>query len=86
MRIAGVLLAAALVAACSFQRAQMAQDARAQMVGFTKEQILACMGPAANKATEGATEVWSYPPAMGRSTPLTAAASHPRRGGFAPSM
>jgi hypothetical protein len=30
------------------------------MVGLTKEQVLACMGPPANKAAEGATEVWSY--------------------------
>jgi outer membrane protein assembly factor BamE (lipoprotein component of BamABCDE complex) len=30
------------------------------MVGLTKEQVLACMGPPASKAT-GATEVWSYP-------------------------
>jgi hypothetical protein len=30
------------------------------MVGFKKEQVLACMGPPANRLTEGATEVWSY--------------------------
>lgn len=30
------------------------------MVGLSKEQVLACMGPPMNKAAEGATEVWSY--------------------------
>ena len=30
------------------------------MIGLSKEQVLACMGVPANKATEGATEVWSY--------------------------
>lgn len=30
------------------------------MVGLSKEQILACMGPPVAKAAEGATEVWSY--------------------------
>ena len=30
------------------------------MVGMSKEQILACMGPPANKAAEGQTEVWGY--------------------------
>jgi hypothetical protein len=35
------------------------------MIGFTKEQTLACMGPPANKGVEGATEVWSYPSGNG---------------------
>jgi hypothetical protein len=51
---------------CAFERAQMAQDARSQLVGFSKEQVLACMGPAANKAVEGSTEVWSYPSGNGQ--------------------
>src|SRR4051794_2486617 len=48
------------LAGCAIQRAQVAQDARAQMVGLSKEQVLGCMGPPANKAAEGQTEVWSY--------------------------
>lgn len=36
------------------------------MVGLSKEQVLACMGPPANQATVGATEVWSYPSGNGR--------------------
>ncbi len=30
------------------------------MVGLTKEQVLQCMGPPANRSAEGSTEVWSY--------------------------
>ena len=30
------------------------------MVGLSKEQVLACMGPPATKAAEGATKVWGY--------------------------
>ncbi|MGY3358848.1 outer membrane protein assembly factor BamE (lipoprotein component of BamABCDE complex) [Bradyrhizobium sp. GM0.4] len=30
------------------------------MVGMSKEQVLACMGPPLAKAAEGATDVWSY--------------------------
>lgn len=30
------------------------------MIGMGREQILTCMGPPTNKATEGAIEVWSY--------------------------
>jgi hypothetical protein len=32
------------------------------MVGLSKEQVLICMGAPANKAAEGATEVWATPP------------------------
>jgi outer membrane protein assembly factor BamE (lipoprotein component of BamABCDE complex) len=45
---------------CAIQRAEIAQDARAQMVGMSKEQVLGCMGAPGNKAAEGATEVWGY--------------------------
>jgi hypothetical protein len=54
-----VVLGAAL-SGCAFQRAQIAQDAQANMIGMPKEQVLACMGPPVNKATEGKTEVWAY--------------------------
>ncbi|MHC2535998.1 hypothetical protein ACVJMY_005567 [Bradyrhizobium diazoefficiens] len=60
MRVLGVVALAAALCGCAIQRAQVAQDARAQMVGMSKEQVLACMGPPANKAAEGQTEVWSY--------------------------
>ena len=49
-----------LLGGCSVQRALEARDAKDQMIGLTREQVLACMGPPASKAAEGATEVWSY--------------------------
>lgn len=59
MRLLVLALALAL-GGCALQRAQVAHDAQASMVGLSKEQVLACMGPPMNKAAEGATEVWSY--------------------------
>src|SRR5208337_1172112 len=49
-----------LLTGCAAERAMVAQDAQNKMVGLGKEQVLACMGAPTNKATEGATEVWSY--------------------------
>jgi hypothetical protein len=60
MRLIPALLVAGALGSCAIQRAQVAADAQVEMVGLTKEQLLACMGPPANKAAEGATEVWSY--------------------------
>jgi outer membrane protein assembly factor BamE (lipoprotein component of BamABCDE complex) len=54
------LLACLSLAACEVQRARLAANAQVSMVGRTKEQVLACMGPPAGKATEGAAEIWSY--------------------------
>jgi outer membrane protein assembly factor BamE (lipoprotein component of BamABCDE complex) len=62
----GALAGGILLASCSFQRAQVAADAQTAMVGMSKEQVLACMGPPVNKAAEGATEVWSYASGNGR--------------------
>ena len=50
----------AVLCGCAIQRAEIAQDARGQMVGMPKEQVLSCMGVPATKAAEGATEVWGY--------------------------
>ena len=60
MRVAVLVLSGILLSACAIQRAQEAQDARVQMVGLSKEQVLGCMGPPISKAAEGATEVWTY--------------------------
>ncbi len=51
---------ALILSACAIERAQVAQDAQVKMVGLQKEQVLACMGPPAQKSAEGSTEVWSY--------------------------
>lgn len=62
MRARGFVAVAAGLAlsACAIARSEVANNAQNQMVGFTKEHVLACMGPPANQATVGATEVWSY--------------------------
>jgi hypothetical protein len=51
---------ALIVSGCAVQRAVVARSAQEKMVGLSKEQVLACMGPPASKAAEGSTEVWSY--------------------------
>jgi outer membrane protein assembly factor BamE (lipoprotein component of BamABCDE complex) len=61
LRTMVAVVIAACVADCAAERTQIANYAQNKMVGLTKEQVLACMGPPASKATEGATEVWSYP-------------------------
>ena len=61
LRTVVAVVIAACVAHCGAERAQIANYAQNKMIGLTKEQVLACMGPPASKATEGATEVWSYP-------------------------
>ena len=55
-----IIVLPTLAGGCAFHRATVANDAQNKMVGLTKEQVLACMGPPVTKATEGATEVWSY--------------------------
>jgi hypothetical protein len=61
MRWCIVALAFVVLAGCAAQqRAQVAQEAQDKMIGLRKEQVLACMGVPANKASEGSTEVWSY--------------------------
>jgi hypothetical protein len=53
-------LAAMLLSGCAIQRAQVAKDAQTQLIGMSKESILACMGVPNNRTSEGATEVWLY--------------------------
>jgi outer membrane protein assembly factor BamE (lipoprotein component of BamABCDE complex) len=80
MRNLGIVALAVMLASCAIQRAEIAQDARAQMVGMSKEQVLACMGAPGNKAAEGATEVWGYASGNGMTV---ATASYDRFGGTA---
>jgi hypothetical protein len=56
MRNVGIVALCVALTGCAIQRAQVAQDARVQMVGMSKEQVLVCMGPPA----EGLSEVWGY--------------------------
>jgi hypothetical protein len=53
---------------CAVERAQIAEDAQHNMIGFSKEQVLSCMGPPGNRMAEGKTEVWSYGSGDGRTT------------------
>ena len=50
----------ALLSACAFDRADDAAAAKKHMLGLSREEVLACMGPPKRKASEGTTEVWSY--------------------------
>lgn len=75
MRILAFAAVAVALGGCVIQRAQIAQDARVQMVGWSKEQVLVCMGPPASKAAEGQTEVWSYN--SGDGTTIASALSPP---------
>ena len=61
LRTVVAVVIAACVADCAGERKQIANYAQNKMVGLTKDAVLACMGTPASKATEGATEVWSYP-------------------------
>lgn len=58
--IAVALLSAAAIGACSVQRAETASVAKKQMVGMSRERVLACMGVPAARQAEGGTEVWTY--------------------------
>ena len=80
MRVLTIAALCVALGGCALQRAEIAQDARAQMVGMSKEQVLTCMGAPATKAAEGATEVWGY--GSGDGTTVTNA-SFDRYGGTA---
>lgn len=60
---------------CALQRAQDASNAKTQMVGMTKEQVFACMGPPTKKSSEGNTEIWSYNSGNGRVDSLKTASA-----------
>jgi len=66
LTVSALSLAVLTVSGCEIQRANEASDAQSRMVGMTKEQILGCMGPPANTALVGTTEVWTYNSGNGR--------------------
>jgi len=69
MRYALILASALLaMAGCTIQRAIVANEARHDMVGMSKEQVLGCMGLPAGKDIEGSIEVWGYPSGGSSST------------------
>jgi hypothetical protein len=65
-----------LLIGCAVQRAQDAEDAKTQMVGMSKEDVFACMGPPTQKSSEGKTEIWSYPSSNGRVDSLATAGAY----------
>jgi len=80
MRILGIVALCAALGGCAFERAEVAQKAQASMIGMPKEQVLACMGAPASRATEGNTEVWGYNSGNGMAV---TSASYGRYGGTA---
>lgn len=54
------MICAVTLPSCSIQRAQVAADAKKQMIGLPRAQVLACMGVPQAQAQDGPTEVWSY--------------------------
>jgi hypothetical protein len=61
---------------CAIQRAQVAKDAQSNMIGLTKGEVLACMGPPIQKVAEQGTEVWAYGSGDGRVTVSTFASAN----------
>lgn len=70
-----ILTASTVLAGCAVQRAVVAQSAQEKMVGLSREQVLACMGPPGQKMAEGATEVWSYNSGNDRVTAIATGSS-----------
>jgi hypothetical protein len=57
--MAGLCLIA--LTGCAFDRVETAKKAQQQMVGLSKDTVLACMGRPVQQSTAGQNEVWSYP-------------------------
>ena len=58
--LAAVLLALAVAGCGAATRSNKAEQAQTDLVGFSKEQILVCMGAPMGEKTVGQTEVWTY--------------------------
>lgn len=80
MKALFVAVVALSLAGCAIQRAQTAQEARSQLIGMSKEQILSCMGAPENAATVGQTEVWTY--SSGNGMMISSGDTQFRRSGF----
>jgi hypothetical protein len=69
--LALVGFAASLISGCTssrLERAEVATQAKAKMIGMSKAQVLACMGAPPQRTAVGQTEVWSYPSGGGDKT------------------
>ncbi len=57
------------LSACGhLRRDDVASAAKTRMIGLSKEDVLACMGPPKKKSSEGTTDVWQYFSSDGQST------------------
>jgi hypothetical protein len=72
-----------MLAGCAGQNLIQLQDSRRQLVGFSDEKILACMGKPQGRFTFNGTEVWQYNSNVGRE-PAGDAASAKAMGAGAP--
>lgn len=55
-----VTMALVLSGCGSFERVELAERAKSELVGLSKEELLACMGAPSEQASAGDTEVWDY--------------------------
>jgi outer membrane protein assembly factor BamE (lipoprotein component of BamABCDE complex) len=60
MRLIFLFLTAVILGGCSIQRSQLAEQAKSDLVGRSKSDILSCMGPPGNTAALEGVEVWQY--------------------------
>ena len=58
--LATACVALAISGCAKFERAELAQRAKSDLVGYSKEELLACMGAPDERASAGDTEVWNY--------------------------
>jgi hypothetical protein len=79
-----MVLVTMVLAGCAGQNLIQSQDARHQLVGFSEEKILACMGRPQGRFTYGSTEVWQYNSGTGRRGQPNAAGSPKAMGAGAP--
>lgn len=74
--LATSLVVTAILCGCAVQRAEKARNAKLAMIGMSKEDVLACAGPPAQKDAEGATEVWSYQSGNGATSTFATASAY----------
>jgi hypothetical protein len=79
-----LVLVALVLAGCAGQNLILSQDARQQLVGFSEEKILACMGQPQGRFTFAGTEVWQYNSGVGRRGQSSATAGNTAMGAGAP--
>jgi len=79
-----LVLMTMMLAGCAGQNLIQSQDARHQLVGFSEEKILACMGRPQGRFTFANTEVWQYNSGTGRGGQSSATGGTQAMGAGAP--